>query len=157
MTLKNGDQAPDFLLPDQAGKNHQLKDYSGKWLVVYFYPKDDTLGCTKEACNFRDSIGDYQKQGISIIGISKDSVESHQKFQSKYQLNFPILSDIDHKIIETYGVWGSKKFLGKEFLGTKRKTVIVDPNGKVRKIYDNVDPKIHAAEILKDISDLQMK
>lgn len=149
-------KAPDFSLPDQNGKTHTLKDYTGKWLVLYFYPKDDTTGCTAEACGFRDerdaiaSLG-----GVEIVGVSKDSVESHKKFANKYDLNFTILADPEHKIIEAYDSWKPQKFMGREYLGTKRNTFIIDPKGNIAKRYDGVDPKTHAAQIISDLKTLQ--
>lgn len=126
--------------------------YRGKWIVLYFYPRDDTPGCTKEACNFRDSLVDLKKMGVVILGVSKDSVASHKKFTEKYHLNFPILSDESKKTIRDYGAWGTKKFMGKTFEGTLRMTYLIDPDGMVVKKYDHVDPTKHAAEILADIT-----
>ncbi len=148
-------KAPLFSLPDQTGKMHVLSDYKGKWLVVYFYPKDDTPGCTKEACGFRDRGSQYAKQKIDVLGISKDSVESHKKFAEKYHLTFPLLSDVDHKIIEAFGAWGVKKFMGREFTGVLRNTYVIDPKGDIVKSYIGVNPLIHSEEILKDLEALQ--
>lgn len=141
----------DFSLPDQNGKIHKLSDYKNKWVVLYFYPKDDTPGCTREACGFRDAIKTYQDKGIIILGVSKDSVTSHKKFADKYKLNFPLLSDEDKKVIKAYEAWGEKKFMGKVFQGTLRKTYLIDKTGKINKIYDKVNPLIHAGEILNDL------
>jgi len=141
----------DFKLPDQNGNIHSLSQYKGKFIVLYFYPKDDTPGCTKEACSFRDSIAELKKLGIVILGVSKDSVPSHKKFAEKYHLNFPILSDENKKVLKLYKAWGKKKFLGKNFEGTLRMTYFIDNNFKIKKIYKNVNPSIHADEILKDI------
>jgi peroxiredoxin Q/BCP len=141
----------DFRLPDQDGKIHSLSQYKGKWVVLYFYPKDDTPGCTKEACNFRDSIQELKNLGVVILGVSKDSISSHKKFSEKYHLNFPILSDENKKVIKLYKAWGKKKFLGKDFEGTLRMTYLIDPDGKTKKVYKNVNPSIHAGEILKDL------
>ncbi len=148
--------APDFSLPDQSGKIHSLSDYKGRWLVIYFYPKDDTPGCTKEACSFRDFAGDLASLGVSVLGISKDTVSSHKKFAEKYSLGFPLLSDPDTTVIQAYGAWGKKTFMGRSFLGTKRMTYIVNPEGTIVKIYDTVKPDKHAEEVLKDI-DVLMK
>ncbi len=137
-------KAPDFTLPDQDGKLHSLSEYKGKWLVVYFYPKDDTPGCTKEACAFRDNIEEFRKRGVTIVGISKDSVESHKKFADKFHLPFPILADPEHKTIESYGAWGK---------GTLRNTYLVSPDGEIVKTYEKVDPSLHVTQILKDIAD----
>lgn len=147
--------APDFSLPDADGTIHSLRDYRGKWLVVYFYPKDDTPGCTKEACGFRDAMEEYAKNGITVIGISKDSSNSHSSFVKKYSLNFPVLSDPDHKTIEAYGAWGPKKFMGREFLGTKRYSFIISPEGEILKTYEKVDVLTHARQILDDIRSLR--
>ena len=143
--------APDFKLPDQEGQNHSLSDYQGKWLVLYFYPKDFTPGCTKEACTFRDSNREFGKRGVKIVGISKDTVVSHKKFAEKYHLNFPLLADPEHKTIEAYGAWAKKKFLGREYYGTLRSTFLVSPKGKIVKEYKNVNPLTHSSEILKDL------
>lgn len=150
-------KAFNFSLPDQTGKIHRLSDYLGKWMVVYFYPKDDTPGCTKEACGFRESSQVYREKGIVILGVSKDSVASHKKFSEKYHLNFPILSDENKKVIKGYKAWGEKKFLGKTFEGVLRKTYLINPQGKVAKVYEKVNPLIHASEILKDIERLAKK
>lgn len=135
-------KAIDFSLPDQTGKIHKLSDYIGRWVVLYFYPKDFTGGCTKEACGFRDSSKIYKERGIAILGVSKDSVDSHKKFAEKYHLDFPILSDVDQKVIKEYEAQG---------IFTKRITYLIDPKGEIFKKYDKVDPLIHAGEILKDI------
>ncbi|MBI4008993.1 thioredoxin-dependent thiol peroxidase [Candidatus Roizmanbacteria bacterium] len=144
-------KASDFELPDQNGKVRRLSEFLGKWVVLYFYPRDNTPGCTKEACGFRDSVKEFEKRGVVIIGVSKDSVESHQKFAKKYNLNFPILSDPDRKVLKAYNAWGKKSFLGKIFEGTLRKTYIIDPEGKIRKTYEKVIPLNHAQEILNDL------
>lgn len=145
-------KAPDFTLPDQTGITRSLSDFKGKWLLVYFYPKDDTPGCTTEACSVRDNFEEFKKHGLSVVGISKDSVASHKKFAEKYHLNFPILSDPNHEVIEAYGAWHPKKFAGKEFLGTHRESFLVDPNGEIKKVYKNVNPATHVEEILKDFA-----
>jgi peroxiredoxin Q/BCP len=147
-------KAVNFRLPDQNGKEHELTDYKGKWIVLYFYPKDDTPGCTKEACNFRDSFHELERLGVQILGVSKDSVPSHKKFAEKYHLNFPILSDESKKIIHAYDAWGVKKFLGKPFEGTLRKTYLINPKGEIEKIYENVNPLRHAGEVLNDLKSL---
>lgn len=144
-------QAPDFSLSDQTGKIHQLSDYSGKWLIVYFYPKDDTPGCTKEACNFRDVSEEYRKRGVEIVGISKDSVKSHEKFSNKFSLNFPLLSDESGKTVEAYGAWGEKSMFGKKYMGILRNTYLVNPDGEIVKEYKAVKPEIHNEELLKDL------
>ncbi len=143
--------AKSFTLADQHGVMHSLHDYKGKWVVLYFYPKDDTPGCTKEACNFRDATGELQKLGVVILGVSKDSVVSHKKFAEKYHLNFPILSDENKEVIQAYGAWGKKKFMGKEYDGILRITYLINPEEKIEKVYKNVNPLIHADEIKKDL------
>ena len=137
---------------DQNGKIHNLSDYKGSWVVLYFYPKDDTPGCTKEACNFRDSLHELQKKGAVVLGISKDSVTSHKKFAEKYNLNFPLLSDENYGVIKLYKAWGVKKFMGREFEGIIRTTYLIDPDGEIKKVYKNVNPTIHAGEIIKDLN-----
>ena len=148
-------KAPSFTLPDQDGKLHSLDEYKGKWLVLYFYPKDNTAGCTKEACNFRDSRQPFAKRGVAIVGISKDSVESHQKFAQEHQLNFTLLADPNHKVIESYGSWVMKNFLGKEYEATARNTFLINPEGEIVKEYKNVNPLMHVREILKDLDQLR--
>lgn len=143
-------KATDFSLPDQEGRLHKLSDYKGQWVVLYFYPKDDTPGCTKEACNFRDRITDIK--GAVVLGVSKDSVTSHKRFAEKYHLNFPILSDESKQVIKAYGAWGVKKFMGKEFEGTLRTTFLIAPDGEIRKEYKNVNPLAHAGEIVTDLA-----
>ncbi len=144
-------KAHDFSLRDENGEMHSLSDYRGKWVVMYFYPKDDTPGCTTEACGFRDSLDELKKQGAVILGVSKDSIASHRKFKDKYHLNFTLLSDTDTSTIKAYGAWGKKKFLGKEFKGTLRITYLIDPKGKIVKKYDKVDPAEHAKQILREM------
>lgn len=144
-------QAPDFRLSDQDGVVRSLGDFCGRWLVLYFYPKDDTPGCTEEACNFRDArdeIADY----AAVVGVSKDSVGSHKKFVDKYHLNFILLSDPEHAVIEAYDSWKPKRFIAKDFIGTQRNTFIIDPDGNE---YTGVDPQTHAAEIIYDLQRLQ--
>lgn len=149
-------KASNFNLPDQNNKFHKLSDYKGQWVIVYFYPKDDTSGCTKEACGFRNSENKLKEKGIVVIGISKDSVKSHANFSEKYNLNFPILSDESKEVIKTYGAWGRKKFMGRDFEGTLRNTYLINPLGEIVKIYEKVDPAVHAEEILKDINSLNL-
>lgn len=144
----------DFSLPDQEGKIHRLSDYSGKWVVLYFYPKDNTPGCTKEACGFRDWSKELGKLNVKVLGVSSDSVNSHKKFSQKYKLNFPLLSDETKKVIKKYGAWGKKKFLGREFEGVLRITYLINPKGKIVKKYEKVKPEDHAKEIFADIQEL---
>ena len=155
MTLSVGESAPDFSLPDQNGRVHSLNEYRGKWVLIYFYPKDDTPGCTVEACGFRDRMKELQKRNIALLGVSKDSVESHQKFVKKYSLPFPLLVDPEKTMIEEYGAWGEKKFLGKTFMGIFRMSYLIDPEGKIAKVYEKVKSEGHAEEVLKDIEALQ--
>lgn len=149
-------KAPDFALSDQTDTTRRLSDYAGKWLIIYFYPKDDTPGCTTEACSFRDEYEYLEEQGLSVVGISKDSVASHVKFAAKYNLNFPLLSDTSLETIKAYGAWGQKKFMGREFDGVIRKTFIIDPQGNIAKEYPKVTPKDHVGQILKDFDKLKV-
>ncbi len=149
-------KAPDFSLPDQNDKLHSLHDYAGKWVVLYFYPKDDTPGCTTEACNFRDAREAIAEFGnATVIGISKDTVKAHKKFADKYGLSFTLLSDTKHSVIEAYGAWQEKSMFGKQYMGIQRMTVIIDPSGNIAKTYPKVDPKKHAVEIIEDLKTLQ--
>ena len=148
MILKENSIAPDFVLNDETGKPVQLSDYIGKDVVLYFYPKDDTSGCTTEACNFRDDYSAYEKAGVVILGVSPDSIESHAKFKAKYHLPFPLLADEGHKVCEKYGVWGKKQMYGREYDGVLRTTYLIGKNGKVRKVFEKVKPAQHSAEIL---------
>lgn len=151
MLPKIGDMAPEFVLQDQNGVEHSLNQYAGQWVVLYFYPKDDTPGCTKEACSFRDSFAELKKAGIAILGVSVDPVKKHAKFVEKYTLPFTLLSDEDKEVVEKYGVWGKKKFMGREYMGTNRVTFLIDPKGMIAKVYEKVDPAHHAQEILSDV------
>lgn len=145
-------KAPDFSLPDETGTVRSLSDYRGSWMVVYFYPKDDTPGCTIEACSFRDNLARLTSLGVAVIGISKDSVKSHRKFADKFSLPFPLLSDESKETIKAFGAWGKKKFMGREFEGILRNTYVIDPEGEIRKTYEKIDPKTHVDEILADIA-----
>lgn len=151
MTLKTNQKAPDFTRPDQDGANHSLSDYKGQWMLIYFYPKDDTSGCTKEACQIRDNFPAFKKLGIKVLGVSVDSVKSHEKFAKKYELPFTLLADEDKSLVTLYGVWGEKKFMGRTYMGTKRMSFLIDPEGKIAKIYEKVKPDVHAEEVLADI------
>jgi len=151
MKLKTGEPAPDFSLPDQEGKEQTFSDYKGQWILLYFYPKDDTPGCTKEACALRDAFAAYKKLGATIIGISVDPVQSHGKFVKKYTLPFALLSDETRKVVKQYGAWGKKKFMGREFEGTHRMSFLIDPEGAIAKIYEAVKPAAHAEEVLDDL------
>ncbi|MGB7207625.1 MAG: thioredoxin-dependent thiol peroxidase [Pyrinomonadaceae bacterium] len=147
--LKEGDKAPDFTTKDQDGNAVKLSDFKGKKVVLYFYPKDDTPGCTKEACSFRDADAVYNKKGIKVFGVSTDSEKSHQKFISKYQLPFDLLADTEKEIVEKYGVWAEKSMYGKKYMGTVRKTFLVGEDGKIAKIFDKVNVSEHADEVLE--------
>ena len=153
--LNVGDSAPNFSLPDQEGKRHTLEDYRGKWVVLYFYPKDDTPGCTKEACNFRDEKGRLEELGAVVLGVSADDVKSHDKFHRKYGLNFPLLSNPDQDMIRAYGAWGLKNFMGKEYEGVLRYTYLIDPKGRVARVWDKVKPDEHALEVADALMELQ--
>lgn len=146
--------APAFTLPDQNGTLHTLQDYRGKWVVVYFYPRDNTPGCTTEACSFRDNMESLTTAGVVVFGISKDSVRSHKKFADQFALPFYLLSDESKETIKAYGAWGKKKFMGREFDGILRNTYLIDPKGEIRKTYERVDPKTHVDTILKDLKEL---
>ena len=150
MKLQSGDPAPDFTLPDQDGKLHSLAANRGRWTVVYFYPKDDTPGCTIEACGFRDAWAKYKREKIQVWGISADSVAKHAKFIAKFELPFTLLADEDKEVVKKYGVWGKKKFMGREFMGINRVTFLIDPKGQIAKVYEKVKPEDHAEEILAD-------
>jgi peroxiredoxin Q/BCP len=147
-TLKKGDKAPNFEALDQNGKTQALSNFAGKKLVLYFYPKDNTPGCTTQACNLRDNDTLLQQHGISVIGVSPDSGSSHQKFTEKYQLNFPLLIDTEKSIIQAYGVWGPKKFMGKSYDGIHRTTFIIGEDGNILEVIDKVDTKNHTQQIL---------
>lgn len=154
--IEEGAAAPEFSLKADDGKTVTLSGLRGKPVVLYFYPKDDTPGCTQEACSFRDERESIALLGnCEVIGISKDPVKSHKKFSEKYGLNFTILSDEDAKVINTYGAWQEKSMFGKTYMGIQRMTVIIDPGGYIVKEYPKVDPKKHAAQIIKDLQRLQ--
>ncbi len=146
--LKEGSNAPAFTTTDTDGNTVKLKDLRGKKVVLYFYPKDDTPGCTKEACSFRDAFSDFKKKGITILGVSPDKQSAHQKFTEKYKLPFTLLSDTDHAIAEAYESWGEKKFMGRTYLGVLRNTFLIDEKGKIKKIFEKVKPEEHASEVL---------
>lgn len=151
--LTVGKTAPAFTLPDQDGTKHTLKDYRGKWVLIYFYPKDDTPGCTKEACALRDEFPAFGKLKAKIFGVSADTVASHKKFATKYKLPFTLLADPEKKMIEAYGVWGKKKFMGREYMGIARSSFLINPEGKIVKIYEKVNPLTHADEVLADLKE----
>jgi thioredoxin-dependent peroxiredoxin len=149
MPIKAGIPAPGFTLLDENSKPHSLADYQGKPVVLYFYPKDDTPGCTKEACNFRDDYDVYLEAGVIILGVSPNNPKDHSKFKKKYNLPFTLLADTEHKICEAYGVWGRKKFMGNEYDGVFRTTFLVGPDGVIIKVFENVKPDGHSKEVLE--------
>lgn len=153
--ISENQPAPDFTLLDQDEQSHRLSDYKGTYVLVYFYPKDDTPGCTKEACMIRDVYQDFDKKGITVFGISADSPKSHKKFEEKYELPFRLLSDPDKKVIESFGALKNKSMFGKTFLGIIRSSFLIDPQGNVARVYPKVDPATHAIEILKDFDELE--
>jgi peroxiredoxin Q/BCP len=146
--LKEGQKAPDFTGRDGEGQTVRLKDLRGKKVVLYFYPKDDTPGCTKEACSFRDSFAKFKKRGIEVLGVSLDSEVKHKKFARKYDLPFRLLADTDRAISEGFGTYGEKKFMGRTYMGINRMTFLIDEKGKIKKIFSKVKPEDHAAEVL---------
>jgi peroxiredoxin Q/BCP len=147
-TLKPGDAAPDFSAPDQYGNQISLKSLKGKKVILYFYPKDDTPGCTAEACNLRDNHSDLINKGYVVIGVSPDALKAHTKFTEKYTLTFSLLPDTEKTIIQAYGVWGPKKFLGKSYEGVLRSTFVIDEKGIIEKVFTQVDTKNHTDQIL---------
>ena len=148
--LKVGDKVPDFSANDQDGNSINLKDYRGKSLVVFFYPKADTPGCTAEACNLRDNYKELKDKGFELLGVSADSEKKQTNFKKKYNFPFPLLADEDHTVINTFGVWGPKKFMGREYDGIHRTTFVINSDGIVEKVIDKVKTKDHAAQLLED-------
>lgn len=148
LSLKEGDVAPAFEAATSGGGTAKLADFKGKNVILYFYPKDDTPGCTKEACAFRDHFAAFKKKGAVVLGVSVDPVKAHDKFVEKYKLPFTLLADVDKKLVEAYGVWGQKTFMGRKYLGVHRVTFLIGPDGKIRKIWPKVKPEEHAAEVL---------
>lgn len=147
-TLAAGDKAPDFTAKDQNGKTVSLADFKGKNVILYFYPKDDTPGCTAEACDFRDNYQSLVGKGFEVIGVSTDDEKSHKKFETKYSLPFPLIADTDHNIVEAYGVWGEKNMYGKKYMGTVRTTFIIDGDGVIKQVIDKVDTKAASQQVL---------
>lgn len=148
LNLREGDPAPSFTLPSHDGTTVSLQDYLGKWVVLYFYPKDDTPGCTREACGFRDHLPALTQAGAVVLGVSTDPIRKHQAFAKKFNLPFPLLADIDRQVVEAYGVWGEKTFMGRKYQGTHRITFLFGPDGRIRKIWTKVKPDTHADEVL---------
>ena len=147
--LKEGSTAPAFTTKDAAGNTVRLEDFRGQKVVLYFYPKDDTPGCTKEACSFRDAFGEFQERGVKVLGVSTDNEASHQKFARKYKLPFMLLSDTNYAIAEAYGTYGQKKFMGRAYMGVHRMTFLIDERGKITKTFEKVKPDEHASEVLE--------
>lgn len=148
MPISAGIPAPDFTLCDENGKERRLSDYRGQTVVLYFYPKDDTTGCTTEACNFRDDYPAYVEAGVTILGVSPDSAKSHTNFKNKYKLPFILLADEDHKVCEQYGVWGEKHLMGHTYVGVLRTTFLIDPKGMIKQVFEKVRPSQHSVEML---------
>jgi peroxiredoxin Q/BCP len=147
--LKEGDAAPDFETRDAEGNAVKLSDLRGRKVVLYFYPKDDTPGCTKEACSFRDSFAEFRGRGIEVLGVSTDDGESHRKFAEKYGLPFTLLADTDHSVADLYGVYGEKEFMGRKYMGVARKTFLIDEEGRISRVFDKVKVEEHADEVLE--------
>jgi thioredoxin-dependent peroxiredoxin len=154
MPIVAGIQAPEFSLLDDSKVMRRLSDFRGRPVVLYFYPKDDTPGCTTEACNFRDDYSAYVTADIVVLGVSPDSVQSHEKFKKKFSLPFPLLADEEHKVCDLYGVWGPKKFIGRDYEGVLRTTFLIDSNGRVAKVFENVRPSEHSTEVLDAVKSL---
>lgn len=152
--LETGTKAPDFSLPDQDGVMHSLSQYRGKKVILYFYPRDNTPGCTKQACGFRDLYPQFTEKGAVVLGVSKDSVASHKKFQEKYQLSFPILSDTELQVIQAYDVWKEKKLYGKVSMGVVRTTYLIDENGIISKAFGKVKAAQNSEQMLEELNDI---
>ena len=148
LSLKTGDLAPDFSTATSGGGHVSLADFTGRNVILYFYPRDDTPGCTKEACAFRDQFAAFQAKGAVVLGVSTDSVKAHDKFAAKFRLPFPLLADDEKKIVQAYGVWGEKRFMGRKYLGIHRVTFLIGPEGRIKKIWPQVKPEEHALEVL---------
>jgi peroxiredoxin Q/BCP len=153
--LKAQDTAPTFRLPDETGAERSLDEFLGSWLIIYFYPKDDTPGCTKEACTIAEVYDEFQRTNAIVLGVSKDSPASHQRFKQKHQLPFTLLADESTDMTQAYGAWQEKSMYGRKYMGTARVTYIIDPDGKVAKVYPKVTPASHAGELLRDLKVLQ--
>lgn len=156
--LHIGDKAPlDVAVESEHGKQVTLKEFAGKYIVLFFYPKDMTPGCTTEACNFRDATAELQKLGAVVIGVSKDTTTSHEKFTKKHELNYPLLADTEHKLMDAFGVWGERKFMARTYMGTSRSTFLIDPQGTIVQVWEKADPKTHAEEVLDVMKSIQGK
>jgi peroxiredoxin Q/BCP len=155
MVLKEGQTAPDFTLPSTEGKPLKLSDFRGKNIVLYFYPKDNTPGCTKEACDFRDADKQWSQHNTVVLGISADSLSSHSKFKKIFKLPFPLLSDESREVIKKYGVWKEKSFMGRKFMGIERTTVVIDKEGKIRRIFPKVKVLGHSRDVLETLKSLE--
>lgn len=155
--LKDKTKAKNFRLPDQDGKIHTLHDYAGEWILIYFYPKDATPGCTIEACSFRDNMPFLEDIGVKVLGVSADSIESHNKFAQKHNLTFPLLSDTNKEMLQTYGVWQEKSMFGKKYMGIDRTSYLIDPEGKIAKVYQKVKPAKHVKEVIADLKEFSNK
>lgn len=153
-TLKAGDAAPPFEMESDRGESVSIAGLAGKWVVLYWYPKDDTPGCTTEACEIRDNF-ELISGEAELFGVSPDSVKSHQKFRDKFSLPFPLLADAEHKVSDAYGVWGLKKFMGREYMGVERTTFVIDPTGKIAQVFEKVKPAGHALELLEALRELK--
>ncbi len=154
MPISANKPAPDFELQDDTGTKRRLSSFRGQPVVLYFYPADDTPGCTKEACGFRDNYSAYEDAAVTILGVSPDSVKSHARFKTKYGLPFPLLADDGHKVCDAYGVWGPKKLMGRQYEGVLRTTFVIDPKGNIARVFENVRPSEHAAEVLETLKNL---
>lgn len=154
MVLQINTLAPDFTLPDQDSNNHTLSDLKGSWVLLYFYPKDNTPGCTKQACSIRDSYSEFKKAGITVFGISKDSIKSHKKFEENQNLPFILLADTEKIAIQSYDVWKQKKFMGREYMGVERSSYLINPEGKIVAVFENVKPEMHTDLILNTYNNL---
>ncbi|AEB11916.1 thioredoxin-dependent thiol peroxidase [Marinithermus hydrothermalis] len=152
--MRVGEVAPEFALTDQEGRLHRLEDYRGRWVVLYFYPKDDTPGCTKEACAFRDAHAELKALGAVVLGVSADGVESHRRFAEKYGLNFPLLADPEKAVIRAYGAWGKKNLYGRVYEGVMRYTFLIDPEGRIARVWKKVKPATHAQEVAAALREL---
>ena len=156
MSCNQYDMAPDFRLSDQNGHKIRLCALRGQWVLLYFYPKDDTPGCTTEACSLQERLPQFSKMGLKVLGVSPDGLVSHKKFSERFDLSFSLLSDSTKEVIKAYGAWGPKMFMGKKYMGVVRSSFLIDPDGRIARVYYKVDPKEHALEVLKDLQELTL-